>query len=226
MATVRFVTGFIPIPGHPRKSLEYHGLGDRLLKVLPTNSLYLDRSSPNDTALFKLLQRKELNPEPCKADNPEKNTTGYHCVNHEKFNFLSYAAEFGLKNELYVWVDYGILHVPGITEDVIKRFVDEVKDFPTDTITIPGCASHKVVPSVWYPCWRFCGGLMVVPTDYVNDLKHAVMDKAIDTVRTTNKLEWEVNTLARVELDDKLPFTWYQADHNETMFTNHPWRKS
>ena len=73
----------------------------------------------------------------------------------------------------------------------------------------------------WFPCWRFCGGVMVVPRKKVQPLMEAVMSTVIEQVEKHAMVTWEVNTLAKAEQSGLIKPRWYQADHNETMFTGY-----
>lgn len=73
--------------------------------------------------------------------------------------------------------------------------------------------------SDFWPNWRFCGGLLVVPRKWAHALFREVKRDVQRHLTETRNISWEVNTLARIERS--LPIRWYQADHNETMFTNY-----
>jgi hypothetical protein len=45
---------------------------------------------------------------------------------------------------------------------------------------------------------------------------------AVRQIKETNKVEWEVNTLARLEQCSSLPIWQYRADHDASMFTAYP----
>jgi hypothetical protein len=55
----------------------------------------------------------------------------------------------------------------------------------------------------------------------VHRLYKAVKTAALRHIDMTKNVEWEVNTLARVEIAGQVPIRWYQADHNETLFTGY-----
>jgi hypothetical protein len=89
---------------------------------------------------------------------------------------------------------------------------------------IPGCWKIEGKGQPWpdeHPCWRFAGGLMVVPKQVALPLFAAVRDNVKGTLTLTKRLSWEVNTLARMERARTIKPRWYQADHNETMFTGY-----
>ena len=62
---------------------------------------------------------------------------------------------------------------------------------------------------------------MVVPRPFVQDLKNLVQAIVMLHLRMTKQVTWEVNSLARAEQAGKVPFRWYKADHDQTMFDNY-----
>lgn len=222
MVAVQVVTGYVPIENHPRTAAEYGKLGEELFVPLVTAGVNVKRyMEPLELCwLSKYVDRFKDKPTPSVADNPAKNTLAYHCVQHQKFGWLLKAAIEDPRADTFVWLDYGVGHVPGVNADVVWDFLEKVKTYTEDKVAIPGCwpkDENKV--DFRYPCWRFCGGVMVVPRRRIHKLYKAVKTAALKHIDLTKNVEWEVNTLARVELANQVPFRWYQADHNETMFT-------
>ncbi len=223
MAPVTVVSGFIEIPDHPRGLADYKALGEGLeaaVQCVGVPMVVADQEKVGDTFLAQYLKAVP-NPAHAVGDNPEKNTLAYHCVQHQKFVWLSAAAAQDSDNtSVFVWIDYGILHVPGVTVAVIQRYLERIGDYGSSVI-LPGCWPKGDVRHET-PCWRFCGGLMAVPAPLVKTFTRGVMGTAARQIMTTRTVEWEVNTLARFEQGGLVPMTWYQADHNETMFDNLP----
>lgn len=217
MLKVKVVTGYVPIKGHPRNAATYGKLGEEAFAHLgvPVRAFYwpLER-----TWLQRALDLCPFDYTHSISDNPAKNSVAYHCVNHQKFEWLMHESMVDPEPDVFVWIDYGILHVPGITATVIREFLPKVRD---NDLAIPGCTREPAIVSDEHPCWRFCGGLIVCPRDKTLELATAVKENAIAHIKTTRNVSWEVNTLARVEKEGKLPIRWYQADHNETMFTGY-----
>jgi hypothetical protein len=56
----------------------------------------------------------------------------------------------------------------------------------------------------------------------VRGFTSAAMGVALRQIEATKNVEWEVNTLARLEQTGLVPMSWYQADHNQTLFTGAP----
>lgn len=211
---VKLVTGYIPIPNHPRTADEYGALGERLSGVpVPKKAFYM---RVEDTWLHKYVSKMPYTPRVSEHDNPAKNTLAYHCVNHMKTSWLVQAAD-ECDADVLVWVDYGIFRLPGVTNQAIYEFAEKLND---KAIYAPGCWDQQSAVEAAYPCWRFCGSVLAVPRKLVDQLDYACRVAARKHISTTKNVEWEVNTWARVEKTSKLPFHWYKADHDVSMFAN------
>lgn len=215
MTKLRIVTGYIPIADHPRSAEEYGRLGEQLRELKsPIQPFY---GAITSTWLYQMIEALPFYPTWAIADNREKNTLAYHCVQHEKFKWLYDSSKQDDEADTFVWLDYGIFHVPGVTAAVINDCLDRIKK---DDLAIPGCWSVGEVNDA-FPCWRFCGGFMVVPREYVQPLKNLIQAIVMLHTNVTKRITFEVNTLARAEQTGKLPFRWYKADHDQTMFTGY-----
>lgn len=218
---VKLVTGYCPIPNHPRTAKEYGALGDNFRRItkVPIKAFY---TQPNTLWLNRLVWEAPFKAVACAGDNPEKNTLDYHAVNHQKSQWLLQAMLEDPGQDSYVWVDYGICHLPGVTPELIEDFALSLKkgDF-----AVPGCwdkpfSMDDIVDD--YPSWRFCGSMIVVPSDYVLAFDAAVKMAATRHIQRTHRVPWEVNTWARAENRyQNLPIRWYKADHDATLFTNY-----
>jgi hypothetical protein len=212
---VRLVTGYIPIVGHPRGPGEYGRLGEMLGAVpVPKKAFY---QRVEDTWMAKYVRGLDYIPRASEGDNPAKNTLAYHCVNHQKTTWLVQAADEDADADVLCWVDYGVFRLPGVTATVISDFVSRLDD---NAIYAPGCWPRPLAVESAYPCWRFCGSVLAVPRKMVDQLDYECRVAARQHTARTKNVEWEVNTWARVEQKTKLPFHWYAADHNGSLFSN------
>jgi hypothetical protein len=218
------VTGYIPIKGHPRSAKEYGELGAEMFSKLDCVggdfTIYPFYEQVQETWLWKLIQASHRNVTHSTADNPEKNSLAYHCVNHQKVGWLLKAAMRAPHVETFVWMDYGVGHVPGVTPAVVNDFMASIR--PND-FAIPGCwEKGSFLISDFFPCWRFCGTLMVVPKDKIMALYRATKQTILKHITQQNNVPWEVNTLAEAEDAGLIRPRWYAADHDASMFTNYP----
>ena len=221
-AKVKVITGYVPIPGHPRSAKVYGELGEKLnglIDVCPVRPFY---DTMNNCWMTKFLNGYGVKVAPAAADNKEKNTVAYHCVQHQKFEWLLRAMEEDNAPDTFVWIDYGIYSVPGMEREPIVDFLRRIKK---NDLAIPGCWTRfdqrcEAVGD-FFPNWRFCGGVMVIPRRDIPMLHNAVKLMAAKRITQTQIVTWEVNTLYRVEKENILPIRWYQADHNPTLFTGY-----
>ena len=217
------VTAFVPIPDHPRTAKEYCDLGARLLAVdIP---ILFAEGDLERCWLYEYLRSKYDSPQDftCSVgDNPEKNSLAYHCVQAQKTEFLEIASIFNPFADVFVWIDYGIFHLPGMTSEIISDFFRRAES--EQAIAIPGCWERdSFVYDDNRPCWRFCGGVMVVPRKYVRAFNISMKQEYLRWLDHTGNISWEVNALARMELvEPELPIWWYgPCDHDASMFTNY-----
>ena len=120
--------------------------------------------------------------------------------------------------DTFVWLDYGIMHLPGMNGDYLTTFLDKIvkNDF-----AIPGCWPQCEMDESRIPCWRFCGSMLIVPRKDIDNLAKAFKAVTRMFIRSMKKVSFEVNMLALVEQTNIPNLRWYEADHNVTMFTNY-----
>src|SRR5215831_530930 len=220
---ITVVSAFIPIPDHPRSELEYDTLGKKLLGIEHRVMFakgdvqhcwlheHLETEYGLDTSRFSYSI----------ADNPRKNSLSYHIIQAQKTEWLEIALYVDPFADVFVWIDYGIFHVPGVTAEIIDAFLDRAES--EQAIAIPGCWQKGQNPydDNW-PHWRFCGGVMVVPRKFISAFNFAMKLEYKRWLKETGNISWEVNTLTRLERrDPEFPVWHYFADHDKTLFTNY-----
>jgi hypothetical protein len=222
---ISVVSAYVPIAEHPRSRDEFYQLGCQLLEI--KHRVLFSRATVEECWLHDYLAH-EFMPDGGKftysvADNPQKNSLNYHIVMAQKTEWLEAAAAIDLAADVFVWIDFGICHVPGVTPQIIDDFLDRAEG--EQAIAIPGCWNKDDVNHQYddrWPCWRFCGGVMVVPRQFVRKFNIAMKLEYTRWLKETGNISWEVNTLARLEQrDEHFPVWWYEADHNQTLFTNY-----
>lgn len=216
------VSAFVPIPGHPRSEEEYDRLGQRLLTC--SRVLFAKGELEHCWLYQHLLKEYDFDTSNFSysvADNPQKNSLAYHIVQAQKTEWLEIASYLEPLSDVFVWIDYGIFHVPGVTVEIIDSFLKRAES--EQAIAIPGCweKDQYEYRDEW-PCWRFCGGVMVVPRKFVWSFNIAMKHEYIRWLKETGNISWEVNVLARLEQQDsKFPVWWYKANHDATLFKNY-----
>lgn len=216
---VKVITGYCPIPDHPRTPKEYGELGEQLFRHLnvPVKSFYTQLPA---CWLYRDMFKRQFKVKHFEGDNPAKNTLDYHIVQHQKSEWLLAGAMLDeTEADTFVWMDYGIAHQPGVTPAVVNDFLAKVAK---DDFAIPGCWSDKSQPvEMSYINWRFCGSMLIVPRQHIHAFDSEMKRTIRRIIERTHHVTWEVNTLARLERLQTLPIRWYKADHNETQFTNY-----
>jgi hypothetical protein len=220
---ISVVTAFVPISGHPRSEAEYEFLGSKLQAI--KHRVLSAKGDIEHCWLYNYLKNEySLDPSEFSysvADNPQKNSLAYHIVQAQKTEWLEIATYADPFADVFVWIDYGIFHVPGVTGQIIDAFLERADS--EQAIAIPGCWQKNQHPydDNW-PCWRFCGGVMIVPRKWVEPFNIAMKREYMRWLDETKNISWEVNALARLERrDPDFPVWWYQADHDQTLFTNY-----
>jgi hypothetical protein len=213
------VTGYVPIQNHTRSPKEYGELGELYGKIdcVAADCVVMPfYETVAETWLHKYLLHAGKVTHSA-GDNPAKNSLAYLCVQHQKFAWLMKAA-IKYPADTYIWIDYGIARLPGVTPEVVQRFLEAIEP---DDFAIPGCWEHQgLLINDYFPCWRFCGSLMVVPRSKVYKLYKGVKRTVQAHIAKTHNVTWEVNTLAEAE-HILPPIRWYKADHNASMFDNY-----
>ena len=230
----RLVTGYIRLDSAHRSHESYVALGNRLLGLgLPT-TVFLDKSGtqgivapPSATVLpasiegcwLSTLARDAETPQ----GSPQKDTAAFHAVQAQKSSWLATASEEESAFTPLVWVDFGVLHVPGVTEDAIVRFVRRAADVSRMQITaatIWGPPTHPV--SADAVSWHFAGGVLVVPAWMARWFHAEVQRQASLLLATEGMVTWEVNYWAAVAREHPEKFAWWQCDHDGSLFDNGP----
>jgi hypothetical protein len=213
------VSAFVPIPGHPRSEAEYDELGKKLQAC--RHRLLFAKGDLEHCWLWSHLMSKSDGFTWSTADNPKKNSFAYHCIQAQKTEWLEIASYVDPLSDVFVWIDYGIFHVPGVTAEIIDAFLERADS--EQAIAIPGCwGKDEYEYRDDWPCWRFCGGVMVVPRKFIWSFNQAMKQEYMRWLKETGNVSWEVNTLARLEQQDpSFPVWWFKADHDKTLFTNY-----
>ena len=220
--SVRLVTGHVHLP-----SAEFYRSPDDFARY--SNRLF---SAPVEKSVFaewpleacwlrEWLTRAGKSPTVAQGPgcNPRKDTLDYFTILAQKTDWLAKAYHDDNPADKYVWMDYGIFHQEGFTEDLVADFLKRA-DNTFDTIDMPGIWDKGPVTDA-EPCWRFLGSMFVCPADQVVMLDLHVKSEVARHVEETNTVVWDVNNWARVEEQNILPIRWYRAGHNSSMLTEY-----
>lgn len=199
------VTGYVRLDSPHRSHQHYLELGQRLVGIgLPTVVYH----QPLEECW--LARHHECLGVP--VEPAGKDSLGYHCVQHEKTAWLSRTARQH-KPATLIWLDYGLLHLRGVTEELIREFYEYVDSNPPTKVTLPGIWPADAPILDDHPCWICAGGVLVMPS-WAAEWWHREC-AALATHRTT----WEVNTWAKVCRKYPEQVRLYEADHDQTILT-------
>ena len=232
MATA-LVTGYVRLNSAHRPHDRYAKLGRKLLGLgLPSVCFYdgpeKDLASCITTKVQRAslagcwLQTAALGAQPPHGD-PVKDTVPYCIVQHEKSRWLAQAATM-VDADLLLWMDFGIFHLSQVREWHVSDFVDAInKSAPRDRITAPQAWPLIGKPMIdWSkPAWYLLGGVLVMPRALAGWFHDKCVQYATLQLESTGRATWEVNTWAAVARDNPGRFSFYKADHDETIFTGY-----
>ncbi len=121
----------------------------------------------------------------------------------------------------YAWIDFNIFHVindkTACIETLKKIGNSDIKD--EHGIVIPGCWPPGYGMDIITDAvnWRFCGGFFVGSKKSIVDFAEKNFEAYEYFLGKVNKIVWEVNTWHYLEYMHKVKFSWFEADHNDSI---------
>ena len=160
--------------------------------------------------------------------NIQKDTVKYMQVINSKTDFMSDAIRLNTWSSThFAWIDFNISHVFSNKEQTL-RFLRELDMYklPDKCMLVPGCWNKYDNINIGHvtECinWRFCGGFFIGDKDSIIEFDRLYKQKFPEFIQTHNKLVWEVNFWAWLEVNSDWNPEWYAADHNDRIITNMP----
>ena len=213
------VTGYIRLDLPNRQHAEYERLGSQLVAVAEAggHQVMLGGGAVEDCWHWTLSEGAEI-----PIGNPAKDSREFHAVQHQKTSWVVDVAE-QTDADVLVWMDYGLLHVPGITADMVPRFLERAaRDAPRDRVGMASIwGAPRSVPGWQAPEWWCAGGVFTVPRSFAFAWHDAVVDRAT-ALRAAGAITWEVNTWASAWARWNNVVQPWICDHNETILENGP----
>lgn len=204
------VSAYVQLNEGHRSHEEYMRLGDKLFDIPVPKTIF---HHPLECCWMHGALVGQ-NYEPRHGGDKKKNTLNYHIVQHQKTTWMLQAAADEPDANVFVWIDYGVFHMDGVTSE---RILDLMHDCQTEEgIAIPGAWPKGQDGG---PCWRFNGSVLVCHRKYLAQLDHRIRTAAMAHAAATGEIIWEVNTWDAIETQGGLPIRWYGASHNGTLFT-------
>lgn len=231
---MRLVTGYVRLDQAHRSHERFMDLGRRLLGLHAPITAFVEGAAD----LGPLLPGVEVRPtslESCwlwplardaraPAANPAKDTRAFFAATHLKSAWLAEAARTS-GDDLLAWIDFGVLHVPGVTQELIRAFLKRAeRRARRDRITwasIHGPPASEALP--WdRVLWHCAGGVVLCPREQAAWLDAQVREVAVAWLAESDAVTWEVNTWARVWARHPERFHHYLCGHDATLFAAGP----
>ena len=213
------VTGYIRLDLPNRQHAEYERLGGELVAAAEAggHQVMIGGGAVEECWHWSLSEGAEL-----PLGNPGKDTRAFHGVQHQKTSWVLDAAE-QTDADILVWMDYGLLHVPGITAGMVSQFLDRAaRESPRDRVGMASIWGAPFRRPDWQtPEWWCAGGVFTVPRSMAFAWHDAVVDRAV-ALRSEGKVSWEVNTWAAAWCRWSSVVRPWMCDHNETILEAGP----
>jgi len=231
----RVVTGYVRLDNGNRSHATYRDLGSRLLSLGVPMTAFVDPLGTADIDVGRGVDVRPAGLDECwlwqqgrqarlPPGNPRKDTLAYHAVQHQKTAWLAATAADCPENML-AWVDFGILHVPGVTEAGVRGLVERVSSrAPRDRVTMASIwgAPQPMQIETQSVQWWCAGGVLIVPRTMAGWLDRRVRESAAGLLAATGSVTWEVNVWAEVWSRHPDRFRHFRCDHNASIVENGP----
>lgn len=213
------VTGYVRLDLPNRSHDEYQRLGGQLVGAAESggHEVQAIRGTVENCWHWHLSNGAEL-----PAGNPGKDTREFHAVQHQKTAWVAESANH-TGAEIIVWMDYGLLHVPGVTADMVPAFLERAAaSAPRDRIGMASIwGAPRRIPDWRSVEWWCAGGVFTVPRSMAFAWHDAIVDRAT-ALRAAGHVTWEVNTWATAWARWNNVVRPWLCDHNETILEAGP----
>ena len=235
---VRLVTGYVPLPSHPRRQEDYVRLGSELLSLPVPITAFLDPIGTAEVRTGAAVDVRPASLEDCwlwqatrggtptlpTTDNPAKDTLAYHCVQAQKTAWVAEVAAT-CDEEILVWVDFGLLHLRdrGVTTDGILSLVEWCQRMaPCDSPILASIWGEPTLVDASRISWWCAGGVFVMPRGRAAWWHEQVRGTGEILLRTYGRVTFEVNLWAAAWTANRSSVRHWRCDHDRTILE--PWR--
>lgn len=231
MATsVKVVTAYIDLGLTKRPSSEFHELGHDLLQALDLDGVCYLRDF-SDCWVTKEPGISSLPAANKRAEDRFANDTEHvmsNMIQHSPMQWLREAyTQFDV--DVYVWMGYSLLKQGDftgkrITQQHVREFVKNLKSWDPVDIPFPGMADTREV-NVHGDNWRWCGSVLVFPSEYLAQAFRDYKTCARWFFRTHECIPLDLAIWPHVEkVSSMLPFRQYKTEYDYTQLTNFPFK--
>jgi hypothetical protein len=229
----KVVSAYVPLNVLHLTSNQYKDYGKRLEDSVGSDRIKIFYDFPLEQCwLYKWLeQRNQLNLNPATAVPSDRYQTPQHMtrsniVQHQRTTWLRMAAEEDPTCDVLIWLDLAILKQGGftgkpVTEQIIRDFVDRIENSDFDYIPFPGIWPRGPISDTG-DNWRFCGSTHIIPRLHLQIVDETYRYHCRKFIARTSTVPLDLPIWAYTELEEYLPFQFYQANHDATQLTSFP----
>ena len=232
----RVISAFVPLAGMRHVDPEvYHTNAKAMVQDVPYHFFNIGEEL-RDMWLWKWLDMAEWGTlPPATPASPDRYPTPQHFVNsnivqHNRTRWLLHAAAAYPDDNIFIWLDYGLLkqgdftgkriqakHIAPFVEKVERYYAAGNRDIP-----FPGIEPSGVV-NARGNCWRFCGSTHIVPRWHLDAIDMAYRNTCCDFIAATQTIPLDLPIWALVEqFHPELPYRQYTAEYDYSQLSNFP----
>ena len=155
------------------------------------------------------------------TDNANKDTKEYMMIINSKIEFVYDTVKANpFDTKYFAWIDFSISKV--FTSTKYINILSELSKTKCDTkiLAIPGChdkqrsSDNDILQSI---NWRFCGGFFFGDSESLEEFYKLYIEYFPSFIKKYNKIVWEVNFWAWLELNTSWSPNWCLANHNDSI---------
>lgn len=183
-----------------------------VIEVLSIDDLEITKIGRKNSHLLNLPERR----------NSLKDSSNYMFLINSKIEFIKKAINANpFNNDYFCWFDFSLPYVfKSIDNCLAKLKIYSESNFISQPFIANSgcwnkCTNVEFLKNDVY--WRFCGGFFIGDKNSLLSFYHANVRYFEEFLSLTKKLVWEVNYWAWLEFMGYVSFTWYLADHNDTI---------
>jgi len=201
---------------------EYSKYETEIKEIYEYNNVHIEKFNINETWVYQCIQNLEYTLPNNRNEN--KDTKDYMIIMNSKAELLKKAIYKNHWNSThFAWIDFSISYVFKENEQTLEYLrILSKRTLKPEFLVIPGCWNKKsmtetdnnIMNNIY---WRFCGGFLLGDAKSVSKLFELYKEHFVNFIKINEKLVWEVNFWAWLEVNTLWNPTWYSADHNDSI---------
>lgn len=186
------------------------------------NVIVIEVLSIEDLEITKIGNRNSNPLSPPERINNVKDSSNYMFLMNSKIEFIKKTINANpFNNDYFCWFDFSLPYIFKNMESSLTKLkkYSESNFTSQPFIAMPGCwkkcTNMELLKNFIY--WRFCGGFFIGDKNSLLSFYDVSIARFEEFLNLTKKLVWEVNYWTWLELMGYVSFTWYLADHNDSI---------